>query len=41
MAGSYLREGRPAEEIAELAGELGVGPAVIGSRGLGMVKRLI
>ncbi len=41
IAGSHLREGRPAEEIAELAGELGVGLVVIGSRGLGPVKRLV
>jgi nucleotide-binding universal stress UspA family protein len=41
VAGSHLREGRPAEEIAGLVGELGVGLAVIGSRGFGPVKRLI
>jgi nucleotide-binding universal stress UspA family protein len=41
VAGSHLREGRPAEEITKLAGELGVSLVVIGSRGLGMVKRLI
>ncbi|MDP8950698.1 MAG: universal stress protein [Actinomycetota bacterium] len=41
VAGAHLREGRPAEEIVELAGELGVGLVVIGSRGLGAVKRLI
>ena len=41
VAGSHLREGRPAEEIAGLAGELGVGVVVIGSRGLGPVKRLV
>ncbi len=41
MAGSHLREGRPAEEIAGLAGELGAGLVVIGSRGLGPVKRLV
>ncbi len=41
VAGSHLREGRPAEEIARLAKELGVGLVVIGSRGLGPVKRLV
>jgi nucleotide-binding universal stress UspA family protein len=41
IAGSHLREGRPAEEIAGLVGELGVGLVVIGSRGLGPVKRLV
>jgi nucleotide-binding universal stress UspA family protein len=41
VAGLHLREGRPAEEVTELAGELGVGLVVIGSRGLGPVKRLV
>ena len=41
MTGIHLREGRPAEEIAKLAEELGVGLVVIGSRGLGPVKRLV
>jgi nucleotide-binding universal stress UspA family protein len=41
VAGSHLREGRPAEEVAALAGELGVGLVVVGSRGLGPVKRLV
>lgn len=41
VAGVHLREGRPAEEIFELARELGVGLVVVGSRGLGAVKRLI
>ena len=41
VAGAYLREGRPAEEIIEFARELGAGLAVIGSRGLGPVKRLV
>ena len=39
-AGAHLRKGRPAEEITDLAGELGVGLLVVGSRGLGAVKRL-
>lgn len=37
----HLKEGRPAEEIAGLAEELDVGLVVIGSRGLGPVKRLV
>ena len=41
VAGTHLREGRPTDEIADLAGELGVGLVVIGSRGLGPVKRLV
>jgi nucleotide-binding universal stress UspA family protein len=41
IARKHLREGRPAEEIAELAEELGVGLVIIGSRGLNAVKRLV
>ncbi len=41
VAGAYLREGRPAEELVELARELSVGLVVVGSRGLGAVKRLV
>ena len=41
LAGSHLREGRPAEEIAGLARDLGVGLVAIGSRGLGPIKRLV
>ena len=41
IAGVHLREGRPAEEISDLAGELGADLVVVGSRGLGTVKRLI
>ncbi len=41
IARKHLREGRPAEEIAELAEELGVGLLIIGSRGLNAVKRLV
>jgi nucleotide-binding universal stress UspA family protein len=41
IARKHLREGRPAEEIAELAEELGVGLAITGSRGLNAVKRLV
>ncbi len=40
VTGTYLREGRPAEEISGLAEELGAGLVVVGSRGLGLVKRL-
>jgi nucleotide-binding universal stress UspA family protein len=41
VAGRYLREGRPAEEIAALASEIGADLVVIGSRGLGPVERLV
>lgn len=37
----HLTKGRPAEEITGLAAELGVGLVVIGSRGLGTIKRLV
>ena len=41
VAGTHLREGHPAEEIAKLAEELNVGLVIIGSRGLGAMKRLV
>jgi nucleotide-binding universal stress UspA family protein len=41
VVGAYLREGRPAEEISKLAEELKVGLVIIGSRGLGAMKRLV
>ena len=41
MSGAHLREGRPAEEITKLAEELNVGLMIIGSRGLGAMKRLV
>jgi nucleotide-binding universal stress UspA family protein len=41
VAGRYLREGRPAEEIAALAREIGADFVVVGSRGLGPVERLV
>jgi nucleotide-binding universal stress UspA family protein len=41
VSGAHLREGRPAEEINNLAGELNVGLVIIGSRGLGAIKRLV
>jgi nucleotide-binding universal stress UspA family protein len=40
VAGTHLRKGRPAEAIASLAEELEAGLVVVGSRGLGPVKRL-
>jgi nucleotide-binding universal stress UspA family protein len=41
VAGAHLRKGRPAEEIVALAEELEAGLVVLGSRGLGAVKRLV
>ena len=41
VAGAHLRKGRPAEEIVALAEELDAGLVVVGSRGLGLVKRLV
>jgi nucleotide-binding universal stress UspA family protein len=41
VAGAHLRKGRPAEEIVALAEELDAGLVVLGSRGLGIVKRLV
>lgn len=41
VADSHLREGRPAEEILELCEELEAGLIVMGSRGLGSVRRLL
>lgn len=41
VSGAHLRRGRPAEEIATLAEELDVGLLVLGSRGLGVTKRLV
>lgn len=41
VAGEHLRQGRPADEIAGLAEELEAGLVVVGSRGLGPVKRLV
>ena len=38
---AHLREGRPAEEITKLAEELNVDLVIIGSRGLGAIKRLV
>ncbi|HEX2729770.1 MAG TPA: universal stress protein, partial [Rubrobacteraceae bacterium] len=41
VAQTHLRFGRPADEILDLAGELGVGMISVGSRGLGLVERLV
>lgn len=41
VAGTHLKKGRPAEEIAYLAQELEADLVVVGSRGLGSVKRLV
>ncbi len=41
VAGAHLERGRAAEKIADLAERLGVGLIVLGSRGLGTVKRLL
>src|ERR687893_2070 len=41
VAQAHLRMGTPAEEIVELAKELGVGLVVIGSRGLGGIRRAL
>jgi nucleotide-binding universal stress UspA family protein len=41
VAGSYLREGRPVEEIVGQAEEIGAGLLVVGSRGMGRLGRLV
>lgn len=41
VSGVYMREGRAAEEITGLAGELAADLVVVGSRGLGALKRLV
>ncbi|HET7271127.1 MAG TPA: universal stress protein [Rubrobacter sp.] len=41
VSGSHLRMGRPDAEIAELAEELDAGLVVVGSRGLGPIKRAV
>lgn len=41
VAGSHLRRGPAVDEILDLAEELGAGLIVLGSRGLGPVKRLV
>jgi nucleotide-binding universal stress UspA family protein len=41
VAGTHLREGSPAEQILDLADELGAGLILIGSRGLGSLGQLV
>lgn len=41
IAQPHLRYGRPADEILDLAEDLGVGMIFVGSRGLGPVERLV
>jgi nucleotide-binding universal stress UspA family protein len=40
VTGAHLLEGRAADEILDLAGQIGAGLVVIGSRGLGLVGRI-
>jgi nucleotide-binding universal stress UspA family protein len=40
-SGAHLKRGRAVEVITDLSGELDVGLVVVGSRGLGPVKRLV
>lgn len=41
VANQHLHRGRPADEIARLADEIGADLVVVGSRGLGAIKRLL
>jgi len=41
VAGEHLRKGSPAQEITDLAEEIGSGMVVVGSRGMGALKRLV
>ena len=41
MRQAHLRAGRPDEEIIALAEEIGAGIVVVGSRGLGGVRRAL
>ena len=41
VAQVHLRLGRPAEQIVNLSEELGIGVIVIGSRGLGALRRAV
>jgi nucleotide-binding universal stress UspA family protein len=41
VAGSHLREGRASDEVIELSEELEAGLLIVGSRGLGTVKRIL
>ena len=41
VADSYLRLGRPAEEVIGVAEEIGAGLVVVGSRGTGALRRAV
>jgi len=41
VSGAHLLEGRAADEILDLAGQIAAGLVVIGSRGLGLVGRIV
>ena len=41
VADAHLKLGRPAEEIVNLAEELGAGLVIVGSRGLGSLRRTV
>ena len=41
VAEAHLRLGRPAEEVINLAEEIGAGIVVVGSRGLGALRRAV
>jgi len=41
VAETHLRSGRPDKELVRLAGVLGVGTIVMGSRGLGAIERML
>lgn len=41
VAQAHLREGRTSDEVIELGEELGAGLLVVGSRGMGTVKRIL
>jgi nucleotide-binding universal stress UspA family protein len=41
VAETHLREGQPEKEIVRLAGVLGVGTIVVGSRGLHAIERML
>jgi nucleotide-binding universal stress UspA family protein len=41
VAETHLREGQPDKEIVRLAGVLGVGTIMVGSRGVGAIERML
>lgn len=41
VAGTHLRLGRPAEEIVAVSEEMGAGVIIVGSRGLGALRRAL